>query len=92
MNVMRGEMALVGPRPIVENEIKYYGDDYKIFSLVKPGITGLWQCSGRCDMSYEDRVALDRFYVLNWSLWMDLWIIFRTVKSVFLCVALVNMI
>lgn len=82
MNVIRGEMALVGPRPIVENEIKYYGDDYEIFSLVKPGITGLWQCSGRCDMSYEDRVALDRFYVLNWSPWMDLWIVFRTVKSV----------
>lgn len=84
INVIRGEMALVGPRPIVEKEMEYYGRDYEIFSLVRPGITGLWQCSGRSDMSYERRIALDRFYVLNWSPWMDLWIVLRTVRCVLL--------
>lgn len=82
INVIRGEMALVGPRPIVEEEIKYYGDDYEIFSLVKPGITGLWQCSGRSNMDYKSRVAFDRYYVLNWNLWMDIWIVLRTISSV----------
>jgi lipopolysaccharide/colanic/teichoic acid biosynthesis glycosyltransferase len=82
INVIRGDMALVGPRPIVEEEVEYYGSDYEIFSLMKPGITGLWQCSGRSDMSYKTRVALDRFYVLNWSPWMDFWIILRTIWCV----------
>lgn len=82
VNVLKGEMALVGPRPIVEREAAYYGAAYEIFSLVKPGITGLWQCSGRSDASYEQRVALDRYYVMNWSPWMDLWIVFHTVFAV----------
>lgn len=81
-NVIRGEMALVGPRPIVEKEVPYYGADYEIFSLAKPGITGLWQCSGRSNTDYAQRVALDKFYVLNWSPWMDLWIVLRTVVAV----------
>lgn len=81
-NVICGEMALVGPRPIVEAEIHYYGADYEIFSLVKPGITGLWQATGRSDTDYVQRVALDRYYVLNWSPWMDLWIVQRTVAAV----------
>ena len=81
-NVIRGEMALVGPRPIVEAEVAYYGADYEIFSLVKPGITGLWQCSGRSNADYAQRVALDKFYVLNWSPWMDLWIVLRTIVAV----------
>lgn len=81
-NVIRGEMALVGPRPIVEKEVAYYGADYEIFSLAKPGITGLWQCSGRSNTDYAQRVALDKFYVLNWSPWMDLWIVLRTVVVV----------
>ena len=81
-NVLRGEMALVGPRPIVEKEVAYYGEDYEIFSLVKPGITGLWQASGRSDTDYAERVALDRHYVLNWSPWMDLWIVIKTVFAV----------
>jgi Undecaprenyl-phosphate galactose phosphotransferase WbaP len=82
INVFRGEMALVGPRPIVESEKAYYGSEYEIFSLVRPGITGLWQCLGRSDTSYPRRVALDRFYVLNWNPWMDLWIVLRTIRSV----------
>lgn len=78
LNVLKGEMSLVGPRPIVESEIKYYGRDYDTFSSVKPGVTGLWQCSGRSNTSYEERVAYDIYYILNWSPWMDLWILVRT--------------
>lgn len=81
-NVFSGEMALIGPRPIVEKEVAYYGRAYKIFSSVKPGITGLWQCSGRSDTDYPRRVALDSYYVLNWSPWLDIWILFRTVGAV----------
>lgn len=81
-NVLRGEMALVGPRPIVEKEIEYYGADYEIFSLMKPGITGLWQATGRSDTGYARRVELDKFYVLNWDPWMDLWIVLKTIFAV----------
>ena len=81
-NVFSGEMALIGPRPIVEKEIAYYGKDYSVFSSVKPGITGLWQVSGRSDTDYVRRVALDTYYVLNWSPWLDIWILFRTIDAV----------
>lgn len=81
-NVIKREMSLVGPRPIVEEEVKYYGDNYEVFSSVKPGITGLWQASGRSDASYEERVALDIYYILNWSPWMDIWILIRSFFSV----------
>ena len=81
-NVFSGEMALIGPRPIVEKEVPYYGRDYTVFSSVKPGITGLWQVSGRSDTDYARRVALDVHYVLNWSPWLDLWILFRTFGAV----------
>ena len=81
-NVFVGDMALVGPRPIVEKEVAFYGSAYETFSSVKPGITGLWQASGRSDTDYARRVALDVQYVLNWSPWMDIWILFRTVGAV----------
>lgn len=81
-NVFAGDMALVGPRPIVEAEVKYYGGAYETFASVRPGITGLWQASGRSDTDYGRRVALDIQYVLNWSPWMDIWILFRTVYAV----------
>ena len=81
-NVMKGEMALVGPRPIVPAEVPHYGDAYKVFSSVKPGVTGLWQVSGRSDTDYARRVSLDTYYVLNWSPWMDIWILIRTVYAV----------
>ena len=81
-NVFAGDMALVGPRPIVEAEVAHYGSAYETFSSVKPGITGLWQASGRSDTDYARRVALDVHYVLNWSPWMDIWILFRTVYAV----------
>ena len=77
-NVFSGDMSVVGPRPIVEDEVRYYGDRYALFSRVKPGITGLWQASGRSDTNYDRRVALDCHYVLNWSPWMDIWVIIRT--------------
>ena len=81
-NVFAGDMALVGPRPIVDKEVPYYGTAYDTFASVKPGITGLWQASGRSDTDYARRVALDTYYVLNWSPWMDVWILFRTVGAV----------
>ena len=83
-NVLRGEMALIGPRPIVEDEVKYYGASYETFASVRPGVTGLWQVSGRSDTDYDRRVALDTYYVLNWSPWMDIWILIRTVLAVLL--------
>ena len=82
-NVLAGDMALIGPRPIVAAEVPYYGDAYAVFSSVKPGVTGLWQVSGRSDTGYTRRVALDAYYVLNWSPWMDLWIFLRTICAVF---------
>lgn len=81
-NVFLGNMSLVGPRPIVEGEITRYGRVYKEYTLVKPGITGLWQVSGRNNTSYTDRVRLDHYYVNNWSIWMDLWILARTIPVV----------
>ena len=84
LNVFTGDMALIGPRPIVEEEVKYYGEAYKAFSSVRPGVTGLWQVSGRSDTDYARRVALDTSYVLNWSPWMDVWILVRTVYAVLL--------
>ena len=65
-------------------EKKYYGDAYGVFSSVRPGVTGLWQVSGRSDTDYARRVALDTSYVLNWSPWMDVWIFIRTVYAVLL--------
>ena len=78
-NVFAGTMALVGPRPIVDDEVRFYGNNFRIFTSVKPGITGLWQTSGRSDTGYTRRVALDVEYVMNWSPWLDLWILMRTV-------------
>ena len=81
-NVFAGDMALVGPRPIVEKEVPLYGPAYSTFASVEPGITGLWQASGRSDTDYARRVALDTYYVLNWSPWLDLWIMKKTVSAV----------
>ena len=81
-NVLAGEMALVGPRPIVEEEKPYSGERYALLSSVKPGMTGLWQVSGRSETDYARRVALDAQYILNWSPWMDIWVLFRTVVAV----------
>jgi Undecaprenyl-phosphate galactose phosphotransferase WbaP len=82
-NVLKSEMSLVGPRPIVEDELLKYGLDKSYYLMVRPGMTGLWQVSGRNDVDYETRVYLDAWYVKNWSLWYDLAILFKTIKVVF---------
>lgn len=81
-NVLKGEMSLVGPRPIVQAEVARYGPHFAAYARVPGGITGLWQVSGRNDTSYEERVGLDAYYVRNWSVWLDLYILFRTVGTV----------
>ncbi|WP_081698363.1 undecaprenyl-phosphate galactose phosphotransferase WbaP [Meiothermus taiwanensis] len=78
-NVLKGEMSLVGPRPIVDEEIKRYGSHFSLYAKVRPGLTGLWQVSGRNDTTYAERVAMDVYYVRNWSPWLDLYILARTV-------------
>ncbi|GLW99536.1 sugar transferase [Microtetraspora sp. NBRC 16547] len=82
INVLRGEMSLVGPRPPLPDEVAQYGDDVRRRLLVKPGMTGLWQVSGRSDLSWEESVRLDLRYVENWSLVMDLQILWKTWSAV----------
>ena len=82
-NVIRGEMSLVGPRPIVQAEVVRYGKNIREYYMVLPGITGMWQVSGRSDTTYPERVAMDAWYVRNWSVWIDLMYLFKTVKAVF---------
>jgi Undecaprenyl-phosphate galactose phosphotransferase WbaP len=78
INVLKGEMSLVGPRPIVEREINLYAKCFRLYRHVLPGMTGLWQVSGRNELSYQSRVALDEYYVRNWSIWLDIHILTRT--------------
>jgi len=82
-NVLRGDMSLVGPRPIVQAEVAHYGAAFTPCFSVPPGVTGLWQVSGRSDTTYEERVALDLDYAAHWSLKRDLIILVRTVPAVF---------
>ena len=82
-NVLLGDMSLVGPRPIVAKEVKFYGENIEEYYMVPPGITGMWQVNGRSDTTYEERVAMDTWYVRNWSVWIDLVYLFKTVKTVF---------
>jgi Undecaprenyl-phosphate galactose phosphotransferase WbaP len=83
-NVLRGQMSLVGPRPIVDAEVSRYATEYELYQRIRPGISGLWQVSGRSDTNYAERVKLDAYYVHNWSVWLDLVILVRTVRSVVL--------
>ncbi len=75
-------MSLVGPRPIVAAEVEKYGDRFEFYCRVKPGVTGLWQVSGRSELSYDERVKLDCDYVSHWSLVRDVRILLRTFRSV----------
>jgi Undecaprenyl-phosphate galactose phosphotransferase WbaP len=77
-NVLRGDLSLVGPRPIVWDEVDKYEGGFALYKKVKPGLTGLWQISGRSDTSYTERVRLDAFYVRNWSVWLDIYILLKT--------------
>jgi lipopolysaccharide/colanic/teichoic acid biosynthesis glycosyltransferase len=81
-NVFAGQMSLTGPRPIAADELVRYGEGIELYTKVLPGITGLWQVSGRSDTTYDERVRLDEYYVRNWSVWMDLWILGRTLRCV----------
>jgi len=81
-NVIRGEMSLVGPRPIVTAEVEKYGPYYGLYTMVTPGITGLWQVSGRNNTTYDERVQLDAYYVRNWSPWLDMYLLIRTIRIV----------
>lgn len=84
-NVLIGDMSLVGPRPIVKAEIAKYHARFASYALVRPGITGLWQVSGRNDTSYDQRTRLDEYYVRNWSFWLDVYVLGRTIRTVLFC-------
>jgi lipopolysaccharide/colanic/teichoic acid biosynthesis glycosyltransferase len=77
-NLLVGEMSLVGPRPFLPHQREYYGDTYFDYIRARPGMTGLWQVSGRSRLSFSERVRLDEYYLHNWSLWLDLRILART--------------
>lgn len=81
-NVLRGEMSIVGPRPVTRAELNRYGRDRRYYLLVKPGITGLWQVSGRSSTSYEARVRFDRHYLEEWSWLSEFWIVLMTVPAI----------
>ena len=81
-NVVRGDMSLVGPRPIIDQELERYGDDVDYYLMAKPGMTGLWQVSGRSDTDYATRVSLDVAYVKSWTLSRDIAILFKTFRVV----------
>ena len=81
-NVIKGDMSLVGPRPIVKKEIERYGEYFREYAMVLPGITGMWQASGRSDTTYEERVEMDTWYVRNWSVWLDIMYLAKTFTAV----------
>jgi len=81
-NVLQGKLTLVGPRPLVEKELEIYGEAADLFDRVLPGLTGLWQVSGRNELTYTERARLDLYYVNNWSVWLDLYILAKTVYAV----------
>jgi lipopolysaccharide/colanic/teichoic acid biosynthesis glycosyltransferase len=82
INVLRGEMSLIGPRPIVPSEMSHYGDRLGSYVAARPGLTGVWQISSRSDCGYDKRVELDASYVSNWRFSTDLSILVRTVSAV----------
>ena len=83
LNVLKGEMSLVGPRPYLPREIKDMGEFYKIIIQTVPGITGYWQVNGRSDVTFEGRLKMDNWYIHNWSVWIDMVLLFKTIKAVF---------
>ncbi len=83
-NVLRGEMSLVGPRPAIPSEVEQYRDWHRRRLDIKPGITGLWQVSGRSELTFDEMVMLDIYYIENWSPWLDVWILLRTIPTMLL--------
>jgi exopolysaccharide production protein ExoY len=84
ISVLRGEMSMVGPRPIVADEVPKYGAVFGLYLQVRPGLTGLWQASGRTDTSYRSRIVLDLRYLQERTLWLDLWVLLKTIRVVLL--------
>jgi lipopolysaccharide/colanic/teichoic acid biosynthesis glycosyltransferase len=82
-NVIRGDLSLVGPRPILPQEVKFSKGSTALLHSVKSGVTGLWQVSGRSNLSFDERVELELFYAQNWSFWLDIKILFKTIGVVF---------
>ena len=82
INILKGDMSLVGPRPIVDREVKLFGNKMKTVHSVRPGLTGYWAANGRSDTSYDERVDMEVYYAENFSLALDMKIIFKTIKSV----------
>jgi len=82
INILKGEMSLVGPRPITEAEVEKYGEDFNRIFSATPGLTGLWQVSGRSDSDYTARISYDTYYLQSWSVWLDIWVIFKTFGAV----------
>ena len=78
LNILKGDMSLVGPRPVTDPELEKYGENARRVLTIKPGLTGLWQVSGRSDIDYAERVSYDLYYLQSWSAWLDLWILYRT--------------
>ena len=78
-NIFVGEMSFVGPRPVTQEELEKYGSNTDYILSVTPGLSGMWQISGRSDTGYEERINLDTYYIQNWSFWLDIWIIIKTV-------------
>ena len=81
-NVLKGDMSLVGPRPILLDEVERYGDQLIDYQSIKPGITGMWQVNGRSDLTYQRRIELNKWYIRNWTLWLDLTILLKTIPAV----------
>jgi lipopolysaccharide/colanic/teichoic acid biosynthesis glycosyltransferase len=81
-NVILGDMSFIGPRPVTDAETGKYGENFNYIFSVKPGLSGMWQVSGRSDTDYAERVAFDSYYIQNWSIWLDLWLIFKTIGVV----------
>jgi Undecaprenyl-phosphate galactose phosphotransferase WbaP len=78
-NIIAGQMSFVGPRPVTESELEKYGDSADYVLSVTPGLSGMWQISGRSDTGYEERIMFDTYYIQNWSIWLDIWILIKTV-------------
>jgi lipopolysaccharide/colanic/teichoic acid biosynthesis glycosyltransferase len=81
LNVIKGEMSLVGPRPIMPGQEEFYAEDFSYYESVRPGITGPWQVSGRNKLTFKERVALESCYARNWTPWMDIVIILKTIPA-----------
>lgn len=82
LNILKGELSIIGPRPIVQAELEKYGDDKEKFLSVRPGLTGYWAANGRSDTSYEERIQMELYYVDNMSFWLDIKIFFKTIFAV----------